>query len=102
MSFANTFKALSSPVRREILSLLKDNTIMSAGEISEQFETTNATISHHLSQLKKAELIRENKQKNSIYYELNTSVFEELMIWFSGFQQDNNDISGGDYNDKKK
>ncbi len=60
---------------------------MSAGEIAEKFETTNATISHHLSTLKKAELVREKRVKNSIFYELNTSVFEELMLWFSQFKE---------------
>ncbi len=70
MTFADTFKALSHPVRREILNLLK-NSRMSAGEIAGQFEMTAATISHHLSILKKAELIMETREKNYIYYDLN-------------------------------
>ena len=84
MGFAETFKALSDPVRREILVMLKDGK-MSAGEIAKQFDMTNATISYHLSQLKKADLIFESKYKNYIYYEVNVSVFEEVMLWFSQF-----------------
>lgn len=84
MGFPETFKALSDPVRREILVMLKDGK-MSAGEISEHFDMTGATISYHLSQLKKAGLIFENKFKNYIYYEINISVFEEVMLWFTQF-----------------
>ena len=84
MSFPETFKALSDPVRREILVMLKQGK-MSAGEIGQAFDMTGATISYHLSQLKKAGLIIESKYKNYIYYELNTSVFEEVMLWFSQF-----------------
>lgn len=84
MGFPETFKALSDPVRREILVMLKDGK-MSAGEISERFDMTGATISYHLSQLKKAGLIFENKYKNFIYYEINISVFEEVMLWFTQF-----------------
>ena len=68
MSFAETFKALSDPVRREILVLLKDGS-MSAGEIGGHFDMTGATISYHLSILKKADLVWETKVKNYIYYE---------------------------------
>ena len=84
MAFADTFKALSDPVRREILVLLKDGK-KSAGEIAENFDMTNATISYHLSQLKKAGLVFESRYKNYIYYEINVSVFEEMMLWFSQF-----------------
>jgi len=84
MGFAETFKALSDPVRREILVMLKGGRL-SAGEIASRFDMTQATVSYHLSQLKKAELITENKQKNFIYYELNASVFEEIMLWLSQF-----------------
>lgn len=65
---------------------------LSAGEIAENFDMTNATISYHLSQLKKAGLVFETKHKNYIYYELNTSVFEELMVWlvqFVGKEEEN-------------
>ncbi|MGN0403685.1 MAG: autorepressor SdpR family transcription factor [Bariatricus sp.] len=84
MAFADTFKALSDPVRREILVLLKDGK-KSAGEIAENFDMTNATISYHLSQLKKAGLVFESRYKNYIYYEINVSVFEEMMLWISQF-----------------
>ena len=90
MGFAETFKALSDPIRREILVMLKEGK-MSAGEISEQFDMTAATISYHLSQLKKAGLLFETKYKNFIYYEINVSVFEELMLWFTQFGGVNNE-----------
>lgn len=92
MGFPETFKALSDPVRREILVMLK-NGKKSAGEIAKEFDMTGATISYHLSQLKKASLILETKYKNFIYYEINISVFEEVMLWFSQF--------GGDKNEKR-
>ena len=82
MSFTNTFKALSHPVRREILDLLKMGK-MSAGEIADQFELTGATISHHLNVLKQADLVVETREKNFIYYELNTSVLEDMMVWLA-------------------
>lgn len=82
MGFAETFKALSDPARREILQLLKTKRL-SAGEIAAQFEMTGATVSYHLSQLKKAGLVFESKYKNFVYYELNTSVVEEAMLWLS-------------------
>lgn len=87
MSFAETFKALSDPKRREILMLLKKGR-MSAGEIGNHFDMTGATISYHLSLLKKADLITESKEKNYIFYELNTSVVEELMLWLSELKGD--------------
>lgn len=89
MSFAETFKALSDPVRREILVLLK-NGRLSAGEISSHFDMTSATISYHLSILKKSDLIFEAKYKNFIYYDLNTSVVEEIMLWLSQLKGENN------------
>lgn len=82
MGFAETFKALSDPVRREILMLLRKGRL-SAGEIGSHFDMTGATISYHLSILKKAELVFESREKNFIYYELNTSVVEEIMLWLS-------------------
>ncbi len=93
MAMADTFKALGSPVRREILMLLK-NGRLSAGEIGEHFDMTGATMSHHLSQLKKADLIFESKEKNFVYYELNATVFEEIMLWFAQFR-------GGDEDERK-
>ena len=86
MGFAETFKALSDPVRRDILEMLKKNRL-SAGEIASQFDMTGATISYHLSILKKAELVKETKHKNYIYYELNTSVVEEVMLWLSELKE---------------
>ena len=82
MSFADTFKAMSDPVRREILMLLRKGRL-SAGEIGSHFEMTGATISYHLGILKKAELVFETREKNFIYYDLNTSVVEDLMLWLS-------------------
>lgn len=82
MSYAETLKALSDPIRREILNLLKHGRL-SAGEIGEHFEMTGATISYHLRLLKEAELVYEEKEKNYIYYSLNTSVIEDLMLWLS-------------------
>ena len=87
MGFAETFKALSDPIRREILTLLK-NGRLSAGEIGSHFEMTGATISYHLSILKKAGLIFESKEKNYIYYTLNTSVVEEVMLWLAELKGD--------------
>lgn len=82
MAFAETFKALSDPVRRDILQLLKDGR-KSAGDIAGRFDMTGATVSYHLKILKKADLIREEKEKNFIYYELNASVLEEIMLWIT-------------------
>ena len=90
MSFAETFKALSDPVRRDILQLLK-NGRMSAGDIASRFDMTGATVSYHLKLLKKADLIWETKEKNFIYYELNTSVLEEIMLWISELKGEKND-----------
>lgn len=86
MLHQNTFKALSDPTRREILRLLKEGR-KSAGEIAEEFDVSKATISHHLAILKKADLISETKEWKFSYFTLNTSVFEELILWFSMFNQ---------------
>lgn len=75
-----TLKAISDPVRRDILQMLK-NGKKSAGEIAEKFDLTGATVSYHLAKLKSADLIAEQKYKNYIFYELNTSVFEEILTW---------------------
>ena len=80
MGMNETLKAISDPVRRDILQLLK-NGKKSAGEIAQQFNLTGATVSYHLAKLKKADLIAEQKYKNFIYYELNASVFEEVLTW---------------------
>ncbi|MBQ2072450.1 MAG: winged helix-turn-helix transcriptional regulator, partial [Oscillospiraceae bacterium] len=83
MGFSETMKALSDPARREILNMLK-NGRMTAGDIAGRFEMTNATVSYHLSQLKKAGLIFESREKNYIYYSLNASVLEEVLLWLQG------------------
>lgn len=82
MSLQDTAKAIADPIRREILMHLKKNNL-SAGEIAGCFDVSWATVSYHLAQLKKADLITETRHKNYIYYELNASVIEELMIWLS-------------------
>ena len=89
MGFAETFKALSDPVRREILLMLKKESL-SAGKIAENFDMTGATVSYHLSQLKKAGLVAETRQKNFIYYELNATIFEEAVLWLSQFRSEGN------------
>ncbi len=80
MGMNETLKAMSDPVRRDILQMLKKGK-KSAGEIAEHYDLTNATVSYHLAKLKGADLITEQKHKNFIYYELNTSVFEEVLTW---------------------
>lgn len=83
MGINETLKAISDPVRRDILQMLKSGR-KSAGEIAEHFKLTGATVSYHLAKLKSADLIAEEKYKNYIYYELNTSVFEEVLRWIYG------------------
>lgn len=80
MGMNETLKAISDSVRRDILQMLKSGK-KSAGEIAEQFNLSGATVSYHLAKLKNADLITEQKYKNYIYYELNTSVFEEVLTW---------------------
>ena len=80
MGLNETLKAISDPVRRDILGMLKEGR-KTAGEIGDKFSLTGATVSYHLSKLKKADLISEEKYKNFIYYDINTSVFEEVLTW---------------------
>ena len=80
MGLQNTLKALADPIRREILNLLKAGR-MSAGEISDHFPVTGAPISRHLSVLKDADLIRDTREGKFIYYDLNASVLEEILLW---------------------
>lgn len=82
-----TFKILSDPVRREVLIMLKGGK-MSAGDIASKFNLTNATVSYHLSQLKQADLIHETRVKNFIFYELNTTVFDDLILWIKQFSKE--------------
>ena len=85
MAINATLKALSDPVRREILEMLKRGR-MSAGDISDRFEITSAAISRHLSVLKDADLIRDTREGKYIFYELNASVLEEIMLWVSNLK----------------
>lgn len=88
MGLPNVFKALNDSVRRDILLILKKNRKMSAGEIAAEFELSNATISYHLSILKNADLVFETRYQKYIYYEINVSVFEEVVMWLIQFQED--------------
>lgn len=88
MSFQHTFKALSDPTRREILTLLKQGPLP-VGDIVAHFDSTGATISHHLSILKDAGLVDASKRGKFIYYELNLSVLEEIMAWMADLQGGN-------------
>lgn len=87
MGLQNTLKALSDPIRREILEMLKAGRL-SAGEIGEHFPVTGASVSRHLSVLKEADLIRDSREGKFIYYELNASVLEEIMLWLSQLKGD--------------
>ncbi|WP_312107274.1 autorepressor SdpR family transcription factor [Lachnoclostridium sp.] len=86
MSFQESFKALSDPTRREIINILKRGKL-TAGEIVEHFDMTGATISHHLTILKAAGLVTDEKKGKYIYYELNLSVVEEIMAWFTSLKE---------------
>ena len=88
MSMQNTLRALSDPVRRDILNMLKAGR-MSAGDIVEHFDITGAAISRHLSVLKEADLIRDTREGKFIFYDLNTSVLEEIMLWITDLKGDN-------------
>lgn len=85
MGLQQTLKALADPIRREILNLLKKGRL-SAGEITQQFSVTGASISRHLSVLKEADLVRDTREGQFIFYELNASVLEEIMLWISNLQ----------------
>ena len=92
MGFQNTMKALSDPIRREILELLKSGR-RSAGEIADRFPVSGAAVSKHLSALKDADLIRDTREGKFIFYELNASVLEEIMLWIT-------DLKGGSSDDE--
>ena len=85
MGIQKTMKALADPTRREILSSLKEGSL-SAGEIGERFPMSGAAISRHLSVLKEADLIRDRREGKYIYYELNASVLEEILLFVSGLK----------------
>ena len=88
MSLQTTLKALSDPIRRDILHLLKGGRL-SAGEIGEHFPVTGAAVSRHLSVLKEADLIRDTREGKFIFYELNASVLEEIMLWITELKGEN-------------
>ena len=85
MGIQKTLKALSDPIRRQILELLRSGKL-SAGEIAKHFPVSDAAVSKHLSVLKEADLIRDDREGKFIIYELNTSVLEEVMLWLSGLK----------------
>ena len=85
MGIQNTLKALSDPIRREILEQLKSGRL-SAGEIAEKVPVSGAAVSKHLSVLKEADLIRDTKEGKFIFYELNASVLEEVLLWLKGLK----------------
>ena len=85
MKASDTCAALSDPVRREILLLLRKERLP-AGEIAGHFRLSAAAVSYHLRKLKEADLVRETRYKNFIYYELNASVFQELILWMEQFR----------------
>ena len=84
MAIADSFKVLSEPLRRQILELLKGGR-MSAGELAIALNASPAALSYHLRLLREAELVIEYKEKNYVYYSLNMTVFDELLMWFKGF-----------------
>ncbi len=88
MGLQRTMRALADPVRRDILNMLKEGR-MSAGEITEKFKITAAAISRHLSVLKEADLIRDTREGKFIFYELNASVLEEILLWISALKGEN-------------
>ena len=91
MALQQTLKALSDPIRREILNILKAGKL-SAGEIVDHFTVTGASISRHLSILKEADLIRDKREGKFIFYEINTSVLEETMLWIATLKGDNENV----------
>ena len=90
MGIQNTLKALSDPIRRQILDMLKSGRL-AAGEIAEKFPVSGAAVSKHLSVLKEADLIRDTREGKFIYYELNASVLEEVMLWLVALKGDHHD-----------
>ena len=88
MGFQESFKALSDPTRRQIIEMLR-NGKMTAGDIVDKFQMTGASISHHLSILKNAGLVIDDKQGKYIYYELNLSVVEEILAWLASLKEEN-------------
>ena len=90
MGLQATLKALSDPIRREILEMRREGR-MSAGDISSKFDVTDASISRHLSVLKEADLIRDKREGKFIFYEINTSVLEDIILFVTNLKGENND-----------
>ena len=88
MGLQQTLKALADPTRREILKVLK-NGRQSAGEIADHFSISAAAVSRHLSVLKEADLIEATRDGKYIYYELNATVLEEILLWISDLKGEN-------------
>jgi DNA-binding transcriptional ArsR family regulator len=93
MGLQQTLKALADPIHREILNLLKKGR-MPAGEITAHFSVSAPAISRHLSVLKEADLIRDTREGKFIYYEINTSVLEETMLWLADLKGDGGHAAG--------
>lgn len=87
MGYQETFKALSDKTRREILTLLRGGPL-SVGEIGEHFDISGATLSHHLTILRHADLISDSKKGKFIYYELNTTVLDDILVWLKSLKED--------------
>ena len=90
MALQDTMRALADPTRREILNLLKGGRL-SAGEITEHFPMTAAAVSRHLSVLKEADLIRDKREGKYIYYDMNASVLEEIMLFITELKEGKRD-----------
>lgn len=80
----DVWNALADPTRREILTMLQ-NKDMTAGEIVEKFDISGATVSHHLKILREAGLVTSVKEKQTITYSLNTTVFQDFLKNIAGF-----------------
>ena len=99
MKISESFKILSDDQRREIITMLRGGR-MNAGERAERLGITPAALSYHLKLLKKADMVIEYKEKNFIYYELNTSVFDEIMLWFGQFGVSSDKMKAGEVNEE--
>ena len=91
MGLHDTLRALSDPTRREILNLLKRGT-MSAGDLAAKFDMSAAAVSRHLAVLKEAELVRDKRDGKFIYYALNASVLEEILLWVKDLKGDEHHV----------
>ena len=99
MKISETFKILSDDQRREIITMLRGGR-MNAGEIAERLGISPAALSYHLRLLKNADMVIEYKEKNFVYYELNTSVFDEVLLWFGQFGVSPDTLKAGEADEK--